>query len=60
MQERQILCVAKTKFICCKDQIYMLQRQNIYVIERKYVCHEDKNMSYKDKFICHTDKIYML
>ena len=45
----------------------MLQRRNIYVIERKYVCHEDKNMCYKEKlyviqakFICYEDKIYML
>ena len=64
---RHILYVAKTKFICRKDKIYMLQRQNayfaktnLYVTERNMYVIKIKCMCYKDKFICHTNKICML
>ena len=53
MLQRHILYVAKTKSIRCKDKIYMLLRQNVYVAKTKFIC-------YKDKFICYKDKIYML
>ena len=52
MLQRHIY-VAKTKFIGCNDNIYMLQRQNEYVAKTKCIC-------YKDKVICYKDKIYML
>ena len=64
MLQRHILYVAKTKFICCKDRMYMLQRQNVYVIkpnvyvtERNMYVIKIQRMCYKDKFICYTNKI---
>ena len=67
MWQRHILYVAKTKFVCCKDKMYMSQRQNVYVIKTNlhviktnlYLI-KTKIMCYKDKFICYKDKIYML
>ena len=51
MLQRHILYVAKTKFICCKDKIYMLQRQiymlykqKMFVIKTKFICCRDKNL----------------
>ena len=49
---RHILYVAKTYIICCKDKIYMLQRQNLYVIKTNLYVIETK-------FICYKDKSYM-
>ncbi len=67
MSQRHILYVAKTNVIFRKDKIYMLQRQNVYVIKRNlYVTERNmyvikiKLMCYKDKFICYTNKICML
>ena len=49
--------------------MYMLQRQNLHVIETtlynviiktKFTCYKDKSICYKDNFICYTDKTYML
>ena len=57
---RHILYVAKTYIIYCKDKIYMLQRQNLYVTERNMYVIKMKFMYYKDKFICYTNKICML
>ena len=67
---RHVLYVAKTYIIYCKDILYMLQRQNVYVIKKvkeKFICSERnmyvikiKFMCYKDKFICYTNKICML
>ena len=53
MLPRQNVYVAKTKFICCKDKMYMLQRQDLYVIKTNlYVI--------QAKFVCYKDKLYML
>ena len=60
MLERQNLYVAKTKFICCKDKIYMLHRQNLYGAGRNMYVIKIKFMWYKDKFICYTNKVCML
>ena len=67
MLQRHILYVGKTKFIRCKDKIYMLQRQNLYVAktnlyvtERNMYVIKIKCACYKDTFICYTIKIYML
>ena len=64
---RHILYVAKTYFICCKDKIYVLQRQNVYVIKTnlyviktKFICYKDNIYVIKTKFICYKDKMYML
>ena len=35
--------------ICCKDKIYMLQRQNVYVAKTECICYEDEFIGYKDK-----------
>ena len=66
MLQRHILYVAKAKFICCKDKMYMLQRQNVYVaktnlyvIETKFICYEDKFICYKE-IICYKDQTYTL
>ena len=50
---RHILHVAKTYNICCKDESYMLQRQNLHAAKTTFI-------GYKDKCICYKDKIYML
>ena len=74
MLQRHILYVAKTKFICCKDKIYMLQRQNLhviktnlyvtersmYVIKIKLCVIKTKLYDIQTKFLCYKDKIYML
>ena len=67
MLQKHVLYVATTKFICRKDKIYMLQRQNVYIIERSSYATERnmyaikmKFMPYKDEFICYTNKICML
>ena len=64
---RHVLYVAKTYVICCKDKIYMLQRQSLYVIktnlyvtERNMYVIKIKFMCYKDEFICYTNKNCML
>ena len=46
---RHILYVAKTYIICCKDKIYMLQRQKVYVAKTKFICYKDKFIGYKGK-----------
>ena len=56
--QRQILYVAKTECICCKDKIYMLQRQNLYVAKTNLYVVKTKCICYKDRCICYTDKIY--
>ena len=60
MLQRHILYAAKTKCICCKDKIYLLQRQNLYVTERNMYVIKIKSMCYKDEFICYANKICML
>ena len=57
---RHILYVAKTYIICCKDKIYMLQRQNLYVIKTNLYVIKTKFICYKDKSICYNDRVYML
>ena len=57
---RHILYVAKTYIIRCKDTMYMLQRQNLYVAKTKIYVIKTKFICYKDKFMFYTDKIYML
>ena len=67
MLQRHILYFFATYDICCKDKMYMLQRQklyvvqtNLYVTERSMYVIKIKLMCYKDKFICYTNKICML
>ena len=57
---RHILYIAKTYIICCKDKIYMLQRQNSYVIKTNLYVIKTKFTCYREKLICYKDKIDML
>ena len=57
---RPILYVAKTNIICCKDKMYMLQRQILYVINAKLYVIETKCICNGDKFVCYKDEQYML
>ena len=67
MLQRHILYVAKAYIICCKDKMYMLERQSSCVAKTKSICYKDKCICYKDKCICYRekyacykDKIYVL
>ena len=69
---RHILYVAKTYIICCKDKLYMLQRQNLYVAKTKFYILQRQNVYViktnlyvternmyviKTKFMCYKDKL---
>ena len=54
---RHILYVAKKYTICCKDKMYMLQRQNVYTAKTKLIFYKDKFICYKGKIICYRDKL---
>ena len=58
MLQRQHLCAAKTECICCKDKMYMLQRQNVYVIKTNVYRIKTKFIRCKNKFIRYKDKLY--
>ena len=51
MLQRQNLYGSKTKIICCKDKIYMLQRQNLYVAKRNLYVTERNMYVIKIKFM---------
>ena len=71
---RHILYVAMTYIICCKDKMYMLPRQNLYVIKTnlyvterhtyvikiKFMCYKDRFICYTNRILCYKDQIYML
>ena len=59
MLQRHILYVAETQLICCKDKMYMLQRQNLYVAKTNLYVIKTELYVIKTKFICYKDKIYM-
>ena len=60
MLQRQNVYVAETKFIYCKDKMYMLQRQNLYVIKTNVYVIMTQFICYKDKSRFYKDKLYML
>ena len=71
---RHKLYVAKTYIICCKNKIYMLQRQslyaaktnlyviktNLYVTERNMYVIKIRFMCYKEEFMLYKQDLYVI
>ena len=58
--QKHNLNVAETKFIRCKDKVYMLQKQNVCCKDNIYMLQRQKLHDNKDKNMCYRGKYYML